>query len=200
MSNPDTDVATATLESIPALAWTLLQTGVDVASSPLHTPSIATVGALGPMQRTVVLRFVDPAERLLICHTDRRAAKAREIIDKPAMSWHFYDRKLKLQLRLHGRGVLHTDDPLADACWERSAARSRVCYNTAVGPGTPVKRPPLAPGAIASEAEAADARSNFAAIACRVVFMDWLYLSREGHRRAILDLSRESATASWVTP
>ena len=200
MSAPEPDVASATLEEIPELAWSLLQTGVDVASSPLHTPAIATINAHGPMQRTVVLRFVDPAERLLVCHTDRRASKAREIVEQPKMSWHFYDRKLKLQLRLHGRGVLHTDDPLADACWERSAARSRVCYNTAVGPGTPVRRPPVAPGAIASEAEAADARSNFAAIACRVDFLDWLYLSREGHRRAVFDLSGDELSGSWVTP
>ena len=200
MATPDLDVPSATLDSIPASAWTLLQTGVDIASNPFHTPSIATISPNGPMQRTVVLRFVDPTERLLVCHTDRRAAKAREIIEQPSMSWHFYDRKLKLQLRLHGRGVLHTDDPLADACWERSAARSRVCYNTAVGPGTPVRRPPLAPGAIASDAEAEDARSNFAAIACRVDFLDWLYLSREGHRRAVFDLSQEPINASWVTP
>ena len=200
MSTPEPDVANATLETIPASAWRLLQTGVEVASHPFHTPSIATIGQHGPMQRTVVLRFVDPNEHLLVCHTDRRSAKAREIIDQPKMSWHFYDRKLKLQLRLHGRGVLHTDDPLADACWDRSAARSRVCYNTAVGPGSPVRRPPLAPGAIASEAEAADARSNFAAIACRVDFLDWLYLSREGHRRAMFDLADNPINASWVTP
>ncbi len=200
MNTPEPDVASATLENIPEFAWALLQTGVDVASNPFHTPAIATIGQHGPMQRTVVLRFVDPDERLLVCHTDRRSSKAREIIEQPKMSWHFYDRKLKLQLRLHGRGVLHTDDPLADACWERSAARSRVCYNTSTGPGTPVRRPPMAPGAIASEAEADDARSNFAAIACRVEFLDWLYLSREGHRRAVFELSRDKTSATWVTP
>ena len=200
MSTVDPDIAEATLDTIPTLAWSLLQTGVDVAANPFHTPTIATVGQHGPMQRTVVLRFVDPSERLLVCHTDRRSAKAREIIDQPSMSWHFYDRKLKLQLRLHGRGVLHTDDALADACWDRSANRSRVCYNTATGPGTPVRKPPLAPGAIASEAEATDARNNFAAIACRVKFLDWLYLSREGHRRAVFELSNDGISATWVTP
>ena len=197
---PPVDLAELSLEEIPAYAWIALQEGVDSAVHPFHTPCIATLGQHGPVQRTVVLRYVDSPQRLLVCHTDRRSSKAREIVDSPRMSWHFYDRKQKLQIKVSGRGVLHTDDPLADACWERSAARSRTCYNTPIGPGQPVKEPPLAPVSIGSEAEEADARSHFAAIACRVDFLDWLYLSGSGHRRALFELSGNKVKASWVTP
>jgi len=194
------DLADLTLEEIPGFAWAALQEGVISAAHPFHTPCVATLSKHGPVQRTVVLRFVDAPQRLLVCHTDRRSSKAREIVDSPRMSWHVYDRKQKLQIKLCGRGVLHTDDPLADACWERSAARSRTCYNTSIGPGQPVKEPPLAPVSIGSEAEEADARSHFAAIACRIDFMDWLYLSGGGHRRALFEFSNSRTKASWVTP
>lgn len=194
------DIAALALEAIPAAAWSLLQTGVNVAAHPFHVPTIATIGQRGPAQRTVVLRYVDVPQRIVVCHTDRRSSKAREIADSARMSWHFYDRKLKVQIRLAGRGVLHTDDPFADACWERSAARSRTCYNTAVGPGQPVAAPPIAPGSIGSEAEASDARSHFAAIACHVDVMDWLYLCGTGHRRALFEFAGAKTKASWVTP
>ena len=71
------DLAELTLEEIPAYAWQALQNGVDSASHPFHTPCIATIGKYGPMQRTVVLRYVDIPQRLLVCHTDRRSSKAR---------------------------------------------------------------------------------------------------------------------------
>lgn len=194
------NIAELTLEEIPAFTWQVLSEGAESAVHPFHTPCIATLSKYGPVQRTVVLRYVDAPQRLLVCHTDRRASKAREIVESPRMSWHVYDRKQKLQIKLSGRAVLHTDDPLADACWERSAARARTCYNTRVGPGQPVREPPLAPVSIGSEAEEIDARSHFAAIACRVDFIDWLYLSGAGHRRALIEFAGNSTKASWVTP
>jgi len=196
----DPDLASLDLPGIPVAAFRLLQTGVEVAAHPFHAPCLATAGKHGPAQRTVVLRHVDADQRLVVCHTDRRSAKAREIREDSRVGWHFYDRKAKLQIRLHGKGVLHTDDPIADACWERSAARSRSCYNTPVGPGQTVREPPLAPRSIASEAEAAEARSHFAAIACHVRFMDWLYLSGTGHRRALFEFNGSRVSARWVTP
>lgn len=197
---PPIDIADLRLADVPAFAWQALQEGVDSAVHPFHTPCVATISKFGPVQRTVVLRYVDAPQRLLVCHTDRRSSKAREIVESPRMSWHVYDRKKKLQIKLSGRAVLHTDDPLADACWERCASRSRTCYNTRVGPGQPVREPPLAPVSIGSDAEEADARSHFAAIACRIDFMDWLYLSGAGHRRALIEFAGNTTKASWVTP
>ena len=194
------DKGALTLEQIPAAVWEILQQAADRAAHPFHTPCIATVGRYGPMQRTVVLRFVDPANRIVACHTDRRSAKAREIAESPRLSWHFYDRQEKLQLKLHGHAVVHTDDDFADACWERSAARSRVCYNTDQGPGTPVAAPPDAPPPIAGVDDEAAARSHFAAIACHVDFIEWLYLSGSGHRRAMIEFDQSESTATWVAP
>ena len=200
MDKPLPDLSSLSLDEIPGAAWRLFAAGVDAAASPFHTPSIATIGQSGPAQRTVVLRHVDAAQRLLICHTDRRSAKARDIVEDARLCWHVYDRKLKVQVRAHGRAVLHTDDPLADACWERSARRSRTCYNTARGPGQPVSAPPPAPPGIGSDAEEAEARTHFAAIACRVRLIDWLFLCGAGHRRALIEYDGRRQSATWITP
>lgn len=188
------------LADIPEAVWLLLQSGVEHASDPLHTPCLGTFGRNGPELRTVVLRHIDPGQRLLVCHTDRRSGKAREIIQDPRTSWHFYDRDRKLQLRMNGNAVLHTDDAFADICWEKSAARSRSCYNTASGPGQPVAGPPTAPSAIGSDLEAADARAHFSAIACHVKSIEWLYLSGTGHRRARMTFKGSTVAGGWLTP
>ena len=193
-------LANLELDEIPDTVWRLLQVGAERASDPLHTPSLATIGHEGPQLRTVVLRHVDAGQRLIVCHTDRRASKAGEILQDPRTSWHWYDRDRKLQLRLSGTSFLHTDDPLADACWDRSTKRARTCYNTAIGPGQRVSRPPVAPPSIGSDPEEADARSHFAAIATRVTFIDWLFLSGGGHRRARYHWRSDGFTGSWTTP
>jgi hypothetical protein len=195
-----TEPGKLTLEQIPDAAWRILEEGARRAAHAFHTPCVATIGRYGPMQRTVVLRWVDPEQRLVVCHTDRRSAKAAEITESPRMSWHFYDRAEKLQLKLHGHAVLHTDDDFADACWKRSAARSRTCYNTAYAPGQAIAEPPAAPDPVATDEHEAAARAHFAAIACRVDFIEWLYLSGAGHRRAMFEFDGPHTLASWVTP
>ena len=188
------------LDDVPTVAWQLLTNGVQRASDPFHTPSIATIGREGPLQRTVVLRHVDPEQRLVACHTDRRSSKTRDVVDDRRCSWHIYDSKRNLQLRLGGTMNLHTDDSYADECWGSVSNRGKACYNTSVGPGLTVQRPPGSPSVIASEPEETDARSNFAVISCRVDFMDWLFLTRRGHRRAQIRWIDERIDARWVTP
>lgn len=199
-STPIGDYEHLSLGEVIEAVWVRLESGAARADDPFHTPSVATVGAFGPAQRTVVLRQVDPAGRRVICHTDRRSAKTREVVADPAMSWHFYDRRSKLQIRLHGQGSLHTDDSLADACWARTAKRSKACYNIAHEPGQSTTQPPQAPSPPSDDAEERHARENFAAIACRVDFIDWLYLSSAGHRRAFIEYHEQRTAVTWVTP
>lgn len=188
------------LGDIPAATWNLLQQGVSSSSDPLHTCALGTGGRQRPEVRTVVLRNVDPDQRLLVCHTDRRSSKAGEIVQDGQSTWLFYDRERKLQIRMSGNTVLHTDNAFADICWEASAARSRDCYNTSLGPGQAVSVPPTAPSRIDSPMEAQDARDHFAAIACRVNVLDWLYLSGAGHRRAQFRWNGSTVSATWMTP
>ena len=98
---------TVALSELHSRAWTLLEEGVRSARSPFHTPAMATQGASGPSVRTVVLRHADPEKQQISCHTDWRSAKRREIQKDGRVSWLFYDRDRKLQLRLAGIIVRH---------------------------------------------------------------------------------------------
>jgi len=188
------------LDDVPALVWALMESGVNDSVSAFHTPSVATAGPYGPSQRTVVLRQVDAEDRLLVCHTDQRSLKVAELKDDPRMSWHVYAQKLKVQIAFRGCATVHTDTAFAEACWQRSTMRSRTCYRTPHAPGTAVAEPPTGPQAIKDAEALAIARSHFAAVACQIHRIDWLYLCARGHRRAAIDFDDSGHTSRWLTP
>lgn len=52
-----------------------------------------------------------------------------------------------------------------------------------------------------SAAESETGRLNFAVVVCRIRQIDWLYLTRNGHRRANLTWNREGRLqTSWLVP
>jgi hypothetical protein len=186
--------------------WALLWRGVNQASDPFHTPVLGTVSMEGCHLRTVVLREVELAERLLLCHTDARSPKFHEIQKTPEVSWLFYHPREKLQLRIKGLATLHTDDEMADRQWRTSKLSSRRCYCAVTAPGTAqhepssglpeklVKRPP-------SEEESEQlGRQHFAVIVCQVMTIDWLYLQARGHQRVQFSWQENHFHATWVTP
>ena len=60
--------------------WGHLEEGSANRRHAFHTPVLATRSASGdPDLRTVVLRRVDRAQRIICCHTDHRAPKVRAI-------------------------------------------------------------------------------------------------------------------------
>ena len=200
MNEQQTSLKDLDLQQIPQECWKLLREGVSTVRSAMHTPCLATVGEHGPSVRTVVLRYFDEKQRMLACHTDIRSAKVREAEADSRASWLFYDPERKLQLRLAGQLSIHVDDDLADSRWDQTTDMGRACYNIASGSGQQVSRPALAPGRISDEKEASLARSQFAVIACRIEFLDWLLLSAKGHRRAQFHWHADKTEASWVTP
>jgi hypothetical protein len=190
---PPSDLEELDLADVHDLIWDLLAEGVQRASSPFHTPALATSSGAGVEVRTVVLRHADPQARTISCHTDWRSPKRRQIERDPRVSWLFYDRDRKVQLRLRGGGRLHQGDEYARSRWAESTARSRVCYSTPCAPGTLL----AAPAAGASDPEAG--WHNFAVLICTLGCMDFLYLSAAGHRRAVLRWDGRSWSPSWLS-
>jgi pyridoxine/pyridoxamine 5'-phosphate oxidase len=90
------------LEKILNGIWQLLQRGVARFNDPFHEPVLATAGSDGSSLRTVILRQFNKAERLLVCHTDSRADKVKQISDYARVCWLFYHPKNKIQLRISG--------------------------------------------------------------------------------------------------
>ncbi|WP_342163724.1 pyridoxamine 5'-phosphate oxidase family protein [Methylobacterium sp. SD21] len=179
--------------------WRLLADGAAHGRSGFHLPTLATVAGEGPRLRTVVLREADPVAGTLRFHCDRRSDKAFELAENPACALAVYDEAAKIQIRIEGRAVLHTDDALAEAAWAGSRAMSRVCYAAEPPPGTA-----LTAGnayTLPDEATAETAgRRHFCAVVVRAQRLDFLYLDRRGHRRAAWCRDGADWEGGWVAP
>lgn len=154
--------------------------------------------------RTVVLRQADETARLLWFHTDVRAAKVMQLEAFPDVVLLFWDEKRQVQLRLRAETTVHIDDAVADAQWKNLRVSSRKMYLSEQTPGTqqPVPYPgfPAALGEnLPTEAESEAGRPNFAAVACQILEMEYLHLSRKGQARAWFRYAPEP-TFSWLAP
>jgi hypothetical protein len=180
-------------------AWRLLDDGVTNAKAPFHLPAVATIGRDGaPRVRTVVLRASARAGPWLQFHTDRRSPKVAEIAADPRVALHFYDRAAKVQLRVRARAVVHGEDAVARAAWDKTRSFSRVCYRIDPAPGTPLAAPD---GYAEPEPDDPDVGfETFRVVRAHVAEIEWLYLAGQGHRRAIFQLSDGGYEASWLTP
>lgn len=188
------DYTRMNLSDLPHAAWSLLAIGVKNRHSPLHTPALATVGDNGPEVRTVVLRHSDPDARQISCHTDWRSAKRSQIEIHERVSWLFYDQDLKIQLRVRGKVIVHTDTDLAEQRWRRSTPSSRMCYAADNAPGQIIEAPLPAPS------DSDSGWSQFAVLLCDVDAIDWLCLNAFGHQRALLQWHENAWSSTWIAP
>ena len=78
-----------TLDRVLNETWVMLKRGATHFNDPFHRAVLGTLGEHGSSLRMVILREVIVAERILVCHTDARAAKAREIKKSDIVSWLF---------------------------------------------------------------------------------------------------------------
>ena len=194
-----------TLDGVLKEIWKMLERGAARYNDPFHWPVLGTTGPNGIGMRSVILREFSSSERRLVCHTDARAAKVRDISNSARVSWLFYHPKKKVQLRISGMAALHSDDPFADRQWAAAGISSRLNYGTVDPPGTPVERPSSglpdfllkkAPSLLETEKN----RKNFMVIACRIESIDWLVLQVLGNRRARFDWDENGLKATWLVP
>jgi pyridoxamine 5'-phosphate oxidase len=194
-----------TLDGVLNEVWSMLKRGATHFNDPFHRAVLGTVGGHGSSLRMVILREVILADRILVCHTDARAAKAQEITESDTASWLFYHPKKKIQLRIAGRAKLHTEDRFADGQWEATGVASRFNYGTTEHPGTPIDQPSSGlPDFLLNKVQSAmkseSVRKNFMAISCGIDSVDWLRLSTVGHRRARFEWDENGLKATWLVP
>ena len=194
-----------TLDGILNEVWTMLKQGVTHFNDPFHWPVLGTTRRDGCSLRTVILRQLILPDRILVCHTDARASKVQEMGNCDKVSWLFYHPETKVQLRISGRGKLHTDDQFADEQWAATKIASRLNYCATLPPGRPIDKPSsglpdFLLNKIPTLLETERGRKNFAAIACTIDSIDWLILRALGHRRARFDWDENRLTATWLIP
>lgn len=160
-----------------------------------RTPVLASTGADGlPDARMVVLRQADALTGQLTFYTDSRSPKVAQLQTQTAAMLVFWSTRLSWQLRVRVGCTVITSGPEVDALWQgvkQSAAAGD--YLSAQPPGAVLPQGGSADATMASSREAAH---SFALLRAQVHQMDWLELSREGHRRAQLS----ATTWAWLTP
>ena len=205
MMHMDTDQS-----SIYEQLWDGLEQGSANRRHAFHTPVLATRSATGdPDLRTVVLRRVDRERRLVCCHTDSRSPKVREIQASGRVAWLFYDPASGVQIRAHGRCVVHTgaDDVIACETWQRVHPDSRVCYAAPNAPSGAMDQwesnqsPDAREIALTKPTPADVPPHTFAVLATVLDSVEWLDLHHEGHQRVRFTLSdSDLPAAQWLAP
>jgi pyridoxine/pyridoxamine 5'-phosphate oxidase len=161
-----------------------------------RTPILATQGveASGPQARTVVLRHADAASWTLGIYTDARSPKCLEVQSQPLAQLIFWSKRLSWQLRVSALVNVEVEGEHVNAAWERvRQTRAAADYLGALPPGH---------NQTVNEPTAADSVENHSAhhlavLSFKVTSLDWLFLNREGHRRARLT---PSGTLAWLVP
>ena len=156
-----------------------------------RTPVLATVGLDGaPNARTVVLRHADAQALTLGFYTDARSPKIAELAEQPQAKLLFWSTRLNWQLRVRVRVATLTSGPQVEAVWAKvKQSRAAGDYLTLRAPGQPLADD-------VSMAVNNHAPHHLALLNAQVDEIDWLELSRNGHRRARLS----ATTWDWLTP
>ena len=187
-------------------AQRMLRRGVTHSHDPFHYPVLGTMGDNCCSMRTVILRQFSLPDRVLVCHTDSRASKVKEIEDCNNVTWLFYHPKKQIQLRISGKASLHRDDQFADDQWAGSKITSRLNYCATQSPGTSVDSPmsglpDFLLNKVPTVLNTGKGRKYFMAIAGKILSIDWLELRIVGNRRALFTWDDEDClSVTWLIP
>jgi pyridoxamine 5'-phosphate oxidase len=188
--------------------FAMLTRGTADRKSPLHTPTVATIGADGsPQARIVVFRKFTHEECKLIFHTDLRSPKIEELRADKRVSWLFYHPGEKLQFRIAGKATIHADekDALKLQQWQATWAFGRRCYMgeapsrivADATSGMPAELEDREPTIEESEI----GFPNFAVVSTKIISIDCLELHAKGHRRSHFKWHENGELQTdWLTP
>jgi pyridoxamine 5'-phosphate oxidase len=177
------------LQDIEIQIWELLYQATKSANTPFHQGVFASINHNIPEQRTVIVRNVNIAEKTISFNTDIRSLKIEQLKINDSVSWLFYDKITKIQLRMYAKAVIHREDDIAESAWEKSRLSSKMCYTTIQKPGSFIEEPELVEvNRTDVEPELLEfAHDNFAVIETKVYAIDFVLLSRNGNKRAYFD-------------
>jgi len=194
------------LNAIEKDLWIRLLNGSLKSKNSFHTGSLATFAENEHEQRTVVLRKVDTAHKILRFHTDIRSPKVKMIRSNNSVHWLFYCDKCRLQFRMKAIASIHHDDDKTQSAWKETSLNSRKCYLSKTLPGYEIQSPESGLTAHVlnqdfSMEESENAYQNFAIVETYISSIDWLWLNHEGHKRARFEYQdQQLIKSSWLNP
>ncbi len=183
--------------------WSMLNNAVKDRSSPFRIPVFSCGNNDNIESRIVVLRKSDENNNVVQFHSDIRSDKINILKKNPKASFLFYDKELKIQVRLKVEAIINHDNDVTKQSWEKTQHISRKCYLVDNGPGTISDKPTsgLKTGLDNfdyTKEQSEEGYKNFTVIQCKIKSIEWLYLAAKGHRRARFDL--ENNKDNWLVP
>ena len=183
--------------------WSMLNNAVKDRSSPFRIPVFSCGNNDNIESRIVVLRKSDENNNIVQFHSDIRSDKINILKKNPKSSFLFYDKELKIQVRLKVEAIINHDNDVAKQSWEKTQHISRKCYLVDNGPGTVSDEPtsglkPELDNFDYTKEQSEEGYKNFTVIQCKIKSIEWLYLAAKGHRRARFDL--ENNKDNWLVP
>lgn len=194
------------LESLQKDCWNRLLNGSLRYKDAFHNMVVGNVNEHGVNLRTVVLRKVWATKKQLVFNTDTRCGKWQDLQQQNKVSFLFYDASANLQIRLSGTATLHQADSIADEAWADTKLGSRKVYMATPGPSTIISLPASGLSATLETSdptleESNEGRKNFGVIVSTINWMEWLWLSSKGHRRAVFTNNPDgSFSQNWMIP
>ena len=187
-------------EQLFEFARSELVTGVKKSNHPFHLCTLATISnESAPDLRTVVSRHVESSLESIIIHSDKRAAKNRQIHHNPNVSLLYYSVPQKLQIRFTGQATVIDNGDENTRRFLESSPHAQICYAYPNAPGTSITNPTkegLNPEINVKQIDAIKdiAHSNFSHIKTTIQTIDLLWLNRKGHVRVF----GEKHNSDWL--
>jgi hypothetical protein len=184
------------LARIGKALWAELDRAAQLRDHDWRQAVMATVDAdAGPCARTVVLREVDPATRMLLIYTDTRSPKVQQLGRDPRAELVCWSPRLGWQVRMRCHVEVSGDGLDVTSRWALLRhTRAAHDYLSPLAPGTVLDDDPTPPPA------AGEVRACFGVMQARVLTLDWLSLDPAGHRRALFDYRDGPGAARWLAP
>ncbi len=186
----------STLEETLKVADSILSDAVDNSKTLFHTLVVSSFDGSKISSRVMVLREFDINKRIMRFHTDYRAPKIKQFSNKSIATVVGYDPNIKVQIKLHGKINVHQNNDISQKAWEASTNRSRKCYSVKGGSSKLIENPNEYD---IKEYDAEDGYKNFSVLIFSFDSLEFLYLKRSGHRRAIHSWD-DDLVSSWLVP
>ena len=181
----------STLEETLQVADSILSDAVDNSKTLFHTLVVSSFDGSKISSRVMVLREFDINKRVMRFHTDYRAPKIKQFSNKSIATVVGYDPNIKVQIKLYGKINVHQNNNISQKAWEASTNRS-----VKGGSSKLIENPNEYD---IKEYDAEDGYKNFSVLIFSFDSLEFLYLKRSGHRRAIHSWD-DDLVSSWLVP
>ena len=182
-----------------------LKKGVINRNHGFHTPVFSNISKNGKINsRIIVLRRFNSLSMKINFHSDIRSKKINDIKLNPETGFLFYDNKIKIQLRITTKSLIHYKDKITQQAWDKVILSSRKCYLTQQAPSSCIDNPgdglsKHLLGINPTKDESKNGYNNFAVISNKIDKIEWLCLSSSGHRRLLIKIDSKN-NYQWLIP